>query len=63
MVPTIRSFRRPVAGFEQEMRDAGVDWQLVAYGGAVHNFTGLEYDRCDEGAQYNEGGPSLVGRR
>ncbi|HWM48899.1 MAG TPA: dienelactone hydrolase family protein [Xanthobacteraceae bacterium] len=28
-----------VAAFEQEMRDAKVDWQLVAYGNAVHSFT------------------------
>jgi dienelactone hydrolase len=28
-----------VAGFEQEMRDAGADWQLTAYGGAVHRFS------------------------
>ena len=28
-----------VAAFEQEMRAAGVDWQLIAYGGAVHGFT------------------------
>lgn len=28
-----------VAAFEQEMRAAGVDWELVAYGGAVHGFT------------------------
>lgn len=28
-----------VAGFEEEMRKAKVDWQLVAYGGAVHSFT------------------------
>ena len=28
-----------VAAFEQEMRTAGVDWQLIAYGGAVHGFT------------------------
>ena len=28
-----------VDGFEKEMRDAGVDWQLVSYGGAVHSFT------------------------
>jgi dienelactone hydrolase len=25
--------------FEEEMRDAGVDWQLHVYGGAVHSFT------------------------
>lgn len=28
-----------VQAFEQEMRAARVDWQLVAYGGAVHAFT------------------------
>lgn len=28
-----------VAAFEKEMGDAGVDWQLIAYGGAVHSFT------------------------
>lgn len=28
-----------VAAFEDEMRKAGADWQLVAYGGAVHSFT------------------------
>lgn len=28
-----------VAAFEKEMRDAKVDWQLTAYGGAVHSFT------------------------
>jgi dienelactone hydrolase len=43
-----------VAAFEDEMRAAGVDWQLVVYSGAVHGFTnpanasdpstGLAYD-------------------
>ncbi|MBA3708650.1 MAG: dienelactone hydrolase family protein [Planctomycetes bacterium] len=28
-----------VAGFADEMRAAGADWQLVQYGGAVHAFT------------------------
>jgi dienelactone hydrolase len=28
-----------VEAFGKEMRDAGVDWMLVAYGGAVHAFT------------------------
>jgi dienelactone hydrolase len=28
-----------VAAFGDEMRQGGVDWQLVAYGGAVHAFT------------------------
>jgi dienelactone hydrolase len=27
------------AGFEREMRDGGVDWQLHLYGGVVHSFT------------------------
>jgi dienelactone hydrolase len=28
-----------VLTFEDEMRKAGVDWQLIAYGGCVHGFT------------------------
>lgn len=28
-----------VLAFESEMRGAGVDWQLISYGGAVHSFT------------------------
>jgi len=28
-----------VAAFENEMRKAGVDWQLNVYSGAAHNFT------------------------
>ena len=27
-----------IAGFQREMRDAKVDWQFIAYGGAVHCF-------------------------
>lgn len=44
-----------VTAFEKEMRDAGVDWQLVAYGGAVHSFTdwGAGSDNS-KGAAYNE---------
>jgi dienelactone hydrolase len=30
---------KDVAAFEEEMRAAGVDWQLIIYGGAVHAFT------------------------
>jgi dienelactone hydrolase len=30
------------AGFEKEMRDAGVDWQMHLYGGTVHSFTNPE---------------------
>jgi dienelactone hydrolase len=44
-----------VAAFEDEMRRAKVDWQLVAYGGAVHSFTnpraGVDPSR---GVAYNE---------
>jgi len=44
-----------VAAFEDEMRQGGVDWQLVAYGGAVHSFTdwGAGSDNA-KGAAYNE---------
>lgn len=44
-----------VAAFQQEMRDAGVDWQMVSYGGAVHAFTdpGAGSDPSS-GAAYNE---------
>lgn len=30
---------KEVLAFQEEMRKAKVDWQLVAYGGAVHSFT------------------------
>lgn len=44
-----------VAAFQEEMRKAGVDWQFVAYGGAVHSFTnqGAGSDNS-KGAAYNE---------
>lgn len=44
-----------VSAFEDEMRKAGVDWQLVAFGGAVHGFThkGAGNDNS-KGAAYNE---------
>jgi dienelactone hydrolase len=44
-----------VAAFEDEMRQGGVDWQLTAYGGAVHAFTdwGAGNDNS-KGAAYNE---------
>jgi dienelactone hydrolase len=45
---------KEVQAFEDEMRAAGVDWQFVAYGGAVHAFTnpsaGSDKSR---GAAYN----------
>lgn len=44
-----------VAGFQQEMRDAHVDWQLVSYGGAVHSFTDWNAGNDNsKGAAYNE---------
>ncbi len=44
-----------VAGFEQEMRDARVDWQLVSYGGAVHSFTDWNAGNDNSrGAAYHE---------
>ena len=43
-----------VKGFEDEMRAAGVDWQLVAYGGAVHSFTNPAAGNDNsKGAAYN----------
>jgi dienelactone hydrolase len=43
-----------VAAFEEEMRAAKVDWQLVKYSGAVHSFTnpGAGNDNS-KGAAYN----------
>jgi dienelactone hydrolase len=43
-----------VAAFEAEMRKAGVDWEVVKYGGAVHSFTnpGAGNDNS-RGAAYN----------
>jgi dienelactone hydrolase len=44
-----------VAAFEEEMRKAGVDWQLVAYGGSVHSFTDWNAGSDNsKGAAYNE---------
>ncbi len=33
-----------VAGFEEEMRRGGVDWQVIVYGGAHHAFTNPKAD-------------------
>lgn len=44
-----------LAGFKKEMRDAGVDWQLFSYGGAVHSFTDWNAGNDNsKGAAYNE---------
>jgi dienelactone hydrolase len=44
-----------VAAFEKEMRQGGVDWQLIVYGGAVHAFTDWNAGGDNSrGAAYNE---------
>jgi dienelactone hydrolase len=43
-----------VAGFEEEMRKGSVDWQLIAYGNAVHGFTNPAHGNDNsKGAAYN----------
>jgi dienelactone hydrolase len=43
-----------VKGFEDEMRAAGVDWQLVKYSNAVHSFTDQDAGSDNsQGAAYN----------
>ncbi|WP_224372255.1 dienelactone hydrolase family protein [Hyalangium versicolor] len=41
-----------VAGFQEEMRKAKADWQLVVYGNAVHSFTDVDANQPGQ-AQYN----------
>ncbi len=44
-----------VAAFEKEMREAGVDWQLLKYSGAVHAFAvPTAGNDNSKGAAYNE---------
>ena len=46
---------KDMAAFEDELRQAKVDWQLVKYGGAVHSFTEpTAGDNHLAGAAYNE---------
>ena len=46
---------KDLAAFEDELRQAKVDWQLVKYGGAVHSFTDRNAgDNPGQGAAYNE---------
>lgn len=43
-----------VPGFQEEMRRAKADWQMVVYGGAVHSFTVAEAgDDPSKGMAYN----------
>jgi dienelactone hydrolase len=44
-----------VAAFQDEMRKAGVDWQMISYGGAIHSFTDKSAGTDNsKGAAYNE---------
>jgi dienelactone hydrolase len=46
---------KDLAAFEDEMRNAHVDWQLIKYGGAVHSFTDWNAGHDNsKGAAYNE---------
>lgn len=46
---------KDIAAFEQEMKDAGVDYKLVQYPGAVHAFTQKAAGNDNsKGAAYNE---------
>lgn len=46
---------KEVQAFQDEMRQGGVDWQLVAYGGAVHSFTDWNAGKDNStGSAYNE---------
>jgi dienelactone hydrolase len=46
---------KEVAAFEDEMRKAKVDWELNAYGGAVHSFTNpTSGNDPSKGIAYNE---------
>ena len=52
-----------VSAFEDEMRQGGVDWQLVAYGGAVHSFTDWNAgnDNSKGAGVQRTGGPAFLG--
>jgi dienelactone hydrolase len=42
-----------VAGLQKEMDDAGVDWQFINYGHAMHSFTNPQANAPQFGLQYN----------
>jgi dienelactone hydrolase len=43
-----------MAAFEKQLKDGNVDYQIVAYGHAVHAFTDKEVDKLNQpGAKYN----------
>ena len=54
---------KDLAAFEDELRQAKVDWELVKYGGAVHSFTDWNAgDNPQQGAAYNEKADRRSGR-
>jgi len=42
-----------IVAFQKEMRDAGVDWQFLSYGGAVHCFAIPSADGSVPGCKYD----------
>lgn len=45
-----------IAAFQNELRHAGVDWQMIFYGGAVHSFSNpASGNDPGKGVAYNEG--------
>ena len=47
--------KEEIAGFQQEMRDAKADWEMVYYANAVHSFTDTDAGNDNsKGAAYNE---------
>ncbi len=45
-----------VQAFQKEMKDGGVDYQVVLYGGAMHAFTDKRYNDPAHGVKYDEKG-------
>ncbi len=47
--------KEEIAGFQQEMREAKADWEMIYYANAVHSFTDPEAGNDNsKGAAYNE---------
>jgi dienelactone hydrolase len=47
--------KEEIASFQQEMRDAKADWQMMYYANAVHSFTDIDAGNDNsKGAAYNE---------
>lgn len=47
--------KQEIEAFQQEMRDAKADWQMIYYANAVHSFTNPESGNDNsKGAAYNE---------